>query len=463
MGKKIIVAGAGHGGVAVAALLAKAGLDVTVYERLPQEKLGYDWFDAVNPAIFHKIGCPHPEEAGIPWQWRADVTYFGPNTSDEHKITQRFKKQDEIEIVMERRDIYRLLCGYAVDCGAKIFYGVSIKGPIVRNDRVVGIETDQGEFFADLVIDAAGMHSVLRKNLPDSFGIQKEISKNERIYTYRAFYDLPVPSESVEDVFKVMFHPDPDEDFGLSWIYTRENYTDLLIGRMEPPTEEEIQTISDRYREKNPQLGRLRLRGGQTVPIPFRRPLSVLIADGYAAIGDVAVMTMPLNCSGMSVSLEVAVILAESILADTEGKYTADTLWTYEYRFFKEIGKNMAPIALVKDVIVSLTREQLDYAFDKGIITYRELSITAYQHSIWEFLHFDPKLPVRGIRLMKDKVLLKKCLGAVKDTIAFLSHARRLPKKYDREKVRKWAKKYDGIFTRRFGKLFPKWMDNENK
>ena len=33
MGKKIIVAGAGHGGIAAGALLAKNGFDVTVYEK----------------------------------------------------------------------------------------------------------------------------------------------------------------------------------------------------------------------------------------------------------------------------------------------------------------------------------------------------------------------------------------------------------------------------------------------
>ncbi|MBQ3051771.1 MAG: NAD(P)-binding protein, partial [Clostridia bacterium] len=33
MSKTIIVAGAGHGGLTAAALLAKAGFDVTIYER----------------------------------------------------------------------------------------------------------------------------------------------------------------------------------------------------------------------------------------------------------------------------------------------------------------------------------------------------------------------------------------------------------------------------------------------
>ena len=42
MEKKIIVAGGGHGGIATAALLAKNGLDVTVYEKNTRETMGYD-------------------------------------------------------------------------------------------------------------------------------------------------------------------------------------------------------------------------------------------------------------------------------------------------------------------------------------------------------------------------------------------------------------------------------------
>ncbi|MBR2730615.1 MAG: NAD(P)-binding protein [Clostridia bacterium] len=50
MGKKVIVAGMGHGGIAAAALLAQAGFDVTVYEQKEAGKLGYDWTDIFAPA-----------------------------------------------------------------------------------------------------------------------------------------------------------------------------------------------------------------------------------------------------------------------------------------------------------------------------------------------------------------------------------------------------------------------------
>ena len=449
MGKRILVAGAGHGGLAAAAQLAKAGFDVKVVERRTKETLGYDWFDALNPAVFAMVGCPHPGDVGIPWQWRADVTYYGPTTDEAHKIPQRFTRPEDIEITMERRNIYRLLTGWAEDCGVHIEYGVNITAPLMAGDRVIGLATDRGEYRGDLVIDAAGLFSPVRMGLPECLGIQKQVLKNERIYTYRAFYDTPVDPGTVRDVYKVMFRPDPGRDFSLSWIYTRDTYTDLLIGHMEPPTEEEIRRIADRYRQKNPQLGKTRLRGGQTVPIPFRRPLSVLVADGYAAIGDAAFMTMPLNCSGISTSMEASKLLARAVMADKTETYSAETLWPYQLDFFKQIGKNMAPIALVKDMIISLTQAQTDRAFDTGLITWRELTITADQHSIWQFLHFDPKLPRRGLVLAKDRDLFQKAAGAVADTAAHYAWMERLPKQFSRAAVQKWARGYDRIFTHR--------------
>ncbi len=41
----IIIAGAGHGGLAAAARLAQAGHTVTVFENKNRTELGYDWHD----------------------------------------------------------------------------------------------------------------------------------------------------------------------------------------------------------------------------------------------------------------------------------------------------------------------------------------------------------------------------------------------------------------------------------
>ena len=49
---KIIVAGMGHGGLAAAAILARSGYDVTVYEQKSAGTLGYDWTDIFDPKAF---------------------------------------------------------------------------------------------------------------------------------------------------------------------------------------------------------------------------------------------------------------------------------------------------------------------------------------------------------------------------------------------------------------------------
>ena len=52
MGKKIIVAGGGHGGIAAAAILAEHGFDITVYEKNKREDMGYDWTDIFDARVF---------------------------------------------------------------------------------------------------------------------------------------------------------------------------------------------------------------------------------------------------------------------------------------------------------------------------------------------------------------------------------------------------------------------------
>jgi flavin-dependent dehydrogenase len=53
---KVVVAGAGPGGCIFARDLAKAGIDVTVYEKRGYETLGYDWSDAMERSALAETG-----------------------------------------------------------------------------------------------------------------------------------------------------------------------------------------------------------------------------------------------------------------------------------------------------------------------------------------------------------------------------------------------------------------------
>ena len=457
MSKKIIIAGAGHAAMMCGATLAKNGYDVTVYERRKRKDVGYPWFDCVNPDIFEMVGAPTPEEAGIEWAWRNDITFYGPNTDDDHKIFQHLNFPEDTEIIIDRFKLYDLMIDYAEKCGVKFEYGVNIKGPIVKKNRIVGINTSKGKKMGDLIIDGCGCNSVLRNNLPDYWGIQKNPPRGDIIYLYRAYFDCPVDPDTVEDKYKCIFLPS-DTDFNFCWTDVVKDFdgfdkfTDVLIADIDPMSPEEAERRAEDYRKRIPELGKTRLKGGQVTPLTIREPLSNLVADGYVAIGDSAHMSMAVNGSGLSIGFEVSQFLAETIMADKKGEFTAKTLYPFAYKFWKKKGINMAPIAFVKLLIFKLTHEQLDYAFDKGILTWREMTITADQHSIFQFLHWDWGLPKRGVALFTNPGLLKIAAGALIDALGIFALGARLPKKYNRRKVIKWAKRYDWLFQHRLPK-----------
>ncbi|NLL63665.1 MAG: NAD(P)-binding protein [Ruminococcaceae bacterium] len=454
MGKRIIVAGAGHGGLTAAALLAEKGFDVTVYERGKKGKLGYDWTDIFDPKALDVVGCPWPPKDK--YEWKVDMTFWGPNIKPEAKIRQRVPNDPyEMEIKMERSDIYDMLIDFAESKGAKIVYEVNILGPIMIKDRVIGIDTDKGQFLGDMVIDCCGCESPIRVNLPEYLGIQKHPTYGEKFYVYRAFYDLPVDISTVDDLYKVVLLPDP-ESVGICWIASEatetDSHSDLLIGHMDRFTKEEALEIAERYRKTNPQLGTKLKRGGYFTLIPVRQPLAIMVADGYAALGDSAFMTVPIIGSGIGNSIKNSKILADVIAADRDEVYSADTLYPYQLEYFNKMGRNIAPLALVKLVLTRVTQEEVKYILENEILTYREMTITANHTSIFKFLHFSPTLLERGLALAKHPELLKKMASVVVDIVQYYIVSFLIPQSYDRRRLKKWARAYNNIFERRLPK-----------
>ncbi|MBQ8183090.1 MAG: NAD(P)/FAD-dependent oxidoreductase [Clostridia bacterium] len=438
MSTKIVVAGGGHGGIAAAALMAKAGLDVTVYEKNSANNMGYDWTDIFAPDALECIGLDMPDDDLF--EYKTDMTFY--STNEKTPIYQDVPI-DEREIKMERSDIYKVIIDHAVSCGVKFEYNYIVEGPITEGTRVVGIKTDKGDVYADLVIDACGCESAVRRNLPKNWRVQKSPRQNEKFYVYRAFYNK-VDGFTADDKYKVCLLPEGKT--GIGWVASEDEYTDLLIGRFIPFDLKEAQRTADVFRKNNPTLGTEIVRGGQFVQIPVRQPLSIMVCDGYAAIGDSAFMTVPIIGSGIANSFKAAKILAETVIGDTAHEYSAKTLWDYQYRFYKELGAGLAPLAVVKLLLTQLTPEQLDYIFDNGILTSKEMTITAKSTGLWDFFHLSPDLPKRGLAAIKDKELVKELLWVVKKIALVVTTCARIPKKYDRAAVLGWAWKYDQIF-----------------
>ena len=440
MSKKIIVAGLGHGGIATAAMLADAGYDVTVYETKAEGTLGYDWTDIFDPKALKIAKIPMPDEDK--YEYKEDMTFVSSNGFS--KLYQHVP-QNELEIKMERKDIYELLIRNAVDKGVKIVYECEVQKPIMLGNRVAGIRTSEGDFFADLIIDACGMNSPIRRNLPSSLMIQKEITRQQKVTIYRAFYNKASDVE-VADKFKVLLRPQGTES--IAWVASEEEHTDLLIGRFEDYDMDDVEEFAEWLRPDNPRLGTEVVRGGQFVEIPVRHPLSVMVADGYAAIGDSAFMTVPLIGSGIANSLKAARILAETVINDPTQGFGVEALWKYQVLFFKHLGTGLAPLECVKNLMFKFTPEDLDYCFTSGLLTDYNVTMTANFGSFYDVIDFFDvnDLLNKAKQACSDITFLKKFINAGNKISLVTAACLAIPRRWDRKLVEVWAKGYDKIF-----------------
>lgn len=425
---EFIIAGAGHGGLAAAAKLAAAGHSVTVYEKKKREELGHDWEDRFTFALLRDAAGV--EEKDLPpdvWRFRGDCAFVSP--AKRKKVIIRYNDENR-QRIMWRKPLINMLLDNAEKSGVKFRFGVGILAPITENGRVTGILTDAGEVRGDCVIDAAGAFSPVRAGLPEEFGIEKLPRYGDLFYAYRAYFkrdkSFPVPDVP----FEVYLYHEGEQ--GLSWCCTNEDNVDILIGRIYELTEEKVREQLDIFKKDHPWLGDEILHGGNYGVIPVRRPLTLMVADGYAAVGDSAFMTTPMNGMGIDLSMQAGLLLAETLLADKSGKYSACVLWDYNRRFHALYGGDTAKNEGLKNSLLSIPNVGVDFLFENEVIQSSDLA------GAGKNMNFAALLGkfVRGMRA--PKYFFAIINGLIKGSGASKLY-KKAPETFDREKIKKWG------------------------
>lgn len=425
MSRKILIAGAGHGGLVVGAVLAQNGYDVTVYERKVKEELGYDWEDSVEAKIFQECSLPPLEEG----QFRTNggMRFYNPNLKSSITVNPSGKAS----VMVERKLLYRLLLNNAEEKGVRIVYNTEILSPLTDGLRVNGLRTADGDVYGDLVIDAAGINSPVRSGLPVCCNIDRSYDYGECFYAYRAYFDKQ-PAKEPEVNYEVFLKPGGEK--GISWVITNENDVDVLIGRMLPLSKTQLEEELETMRKFSPQIGHKVLRGGVVGQIPVRRPLSVMVCDGYAAIGDSAYMTLPMTGSGICASMRAGMILAETVMNDKEDEFSAKTLWEYNKRYILHYGLNFAAIDILKNILLCMETEGINFLFDKQIITESDMNFGKGQGGNMSFAD----IASRAVKGIGNLPVLLRTAGALSKGDAAKKVYREIPEEYDEAAVLKW-------------------------
>jgi len=436
-----LIAGAGHGGLCAAMHLARAGERVTVAERQPEASLGHDWMDCFEFGVLERNGFHSLPESGKVQPW--SNTLYGPG--------KRWPKlpSDEpvtMEACFERRE---LLASMAADCreaGVGFAFETEITGPLVRGNRVCGLLVRAGgvkkELPADMVIDAAGGLSVLRGNMPEDLLFPVRLGPKQLFHVWRGYLErLPGPDPQVP--YKTILGHQGRK--GISWVIAYRDSMDVLVGQVgEPLAQADIDEALDDLRAFEPLLGSKILRGGFAT-IPLRRPLGMMVADGYAAVGDSACMADPFCGSGIGAAIDQGKLLAEVLLNHCRGDFSVGKLWNYQYRTFTEKppalagfgtkdAKERAASEMLTQAVLTLRPKQVDVMFKRGIISIDNID--------------GPKVAMALLGRNLDHLpLLVKLAGAGVKGGKLGAIIENIPAEYEAQAVAEWLRAYEGAMT----------------
>ncbi|MBQ6067192.1 MAG: NAD(P)/FAD-dependent oxidoreductase [Clostridia bacterium] len=431
--KKIIVAGAGHGGIAAAALLAKQGYDVTVLELKKRAEMGHDWHDVMAKSSFEDAGFTRPEDGRfIPY---TNTSYVAPSQKTE--IAEPYKVS-EWSGYIDRKELLKHLIGEAEKAGVAFRFGVKVVSVACDCEKVTGVRVlERGkikEYAGDLVIDAAGIDSPVRRTLPGTFGVKNEISPKETFYTWRGYFEN-TEKKLTDPTNRVFFYHNNRP--GMDWAITDEKFVDILVGGFRPIDQKDVDLALEDFRRQYPYMGKM-IRGGQFVKIPLRRTLPVIVANGYAAVGDSAAMTEPLSGSGISLSLRAGKNLADAVIAAGEDALTVEKLWPYEYNYYQEQGNRQISNDVIKSILNSLTGRDVDFLLDSRILTLKEIASGGVPQ-------YKAKELLEKLNLIKKPKIIPGMARALSHLTQIDAVCAKMPETYDAHKVAVWKKAYEAL------------------
>lgn len=230
-----------------------------------------------------------------------------------------------------------------------------------------------------------------------------------------------------------------------------------MIGSIEPLTQEQIDGALAKLKSLHPELGDEIKAGGFTVKIPITHPPSRMVMDNFAIVGDSSFMTIPVLGSGIELAMRAGKILADTIvgideLRTTEGSnigagYPVKYLYEkYQVPYFLKHGAENASVDYLKCYLFGSDTKDIDFLFKKRLILAKDMKKAVAGGGDITLGIFDLITRLfRGISRLGLLVSLKLKIDYMK---LVKRRGKKIPTKYNEQKISKWANKYNAIFDK---------------
>lgn len=384
----VIVVGSGPAGVSAAITVARGGKKVVLVERGSFSGSKNMYGGVVYSHAAEEIFPNFKETAPIE-RFVGSHNYVLMSEDDATTISYKNYKDKENSFVTIRAKWDKWCVEEAMKEGVYFAPDTLVKELIVKEGKVVGITTDIEDYFADIVIIADGVNSLLAKQLR----LRDEIKPKHVALGVKEVIKLP--AEVINTRFGLInnegaayeFVGGPLEGmFGLGFIYTNKDSVSVGMGvSLEDLKSKKIKPyeLLEKFKS-NPSVSKF-IEGGELleysahlIPEGGYKCLPKLYTDGAMIVGDAAMLVNNVHFEGTNFAMISGKFAGETALEAIEhNDFSANRLYLYDKKLRNSfILKDLKTYKDVVSVLSTRTNSFLGY-YPKQVNEFFKIFTTA--------------------------------------------------------------------------------------
>lgn len=375
----VIVVGAGPAGISCAITLARAGKEVVVIERGmfagSKNVFGGAIYAKATKEIFPNFEVDAPIE-------RRNIEHNFAILGKKDSTTITYRKDDNSSYTVIRGKFDRWAAEEAQKAGAYIVEETVVRELIKENGKVVGVKTELEDFYADVVVLADGVNSLLAKQI----GLRKDIEPKDVALSVKEVIQLD------KETINQRFHLKEDEGaiveffggpmlgmLGLGFMYTNTDSVTIGLGI----TLNDL--VASNYRpfdfleelKSHPTIAPL-LEGGtlkeysaHLIPEGGYKKIPRLCDNGVLIVGDAGMLVNNLHWEGTNLAMISGKLAAETVIkALDSGDCSKKALKEYE--------KSLKNSFVLKDLKTYKDLMAVAHSRQKAFLSYYLKKINAF-------------------------------------------------------------------------------------
>ncbi len=372
---QVIVVGAGPAGIACAVTIARAGKEVILIERGKfsgsKNVFGGAIYAQPTREIFPDFETTAPLES-------RNIEHKFAILGENDGTVVSYRKNDTVSYSVIRGKFDRWMAQEAQKEGVILVEETVVRDLIVENGCVVGVKTELEDYYADIVVLADGVNSLLAKQI----GLRDDIKPEDVALSVKEVFKLP------EEIINERFHVNSDEGciyeifggsmlgmLGLGFLYTNKESVTIGLGVALNELIENSQRpyeLLDKLKQ-HPEIAPL-LKGGELleysahlIPEGGYKKIPALYADGVMVCGDASMFVNNMHWEGTNLAMMSGKFAGETaVIALGKGDFSSQSLSRYQEMLEESfVIKDLRTYKDLMPLIAERKSEFLDYYLKK--------------------------------------------------------------------------------------------------